>query len=231
LKVLSKVYLVALLLFVFNNSGAQIKYEQFTLGAGAGPATAYAGADQPQTKAAFYVGGYYYPVQFFNVGLEVQDGTLTGVPMLNSANAKDFSNSYKALILDANLYLGVFFKGQQNGFLNVIQNFYGGLGYGVMFNNINNAELGNPVVTDNVTNTLKAIAFKSGYECTILKNRYNAPLLKADLSARFYYINGMGLDGYYYLAKTYSFYTYYAIGLKYIFIIKTTYGRGYKKYD
>ena len=231
MKVLTKIYITLLLLFVFSSLGAQTRYQQFTLGAGAGAATAYAGANQPQTKAAFYADACYYPWPVFNFGLEAQRGTLSGIPTTDSRNPKDFNNSYNALIVDANLYLGVFFDGQQNGFLNVIRNFYGGVGYGAMFNSINNVDLVNRGATDNVTNTLKVLQFKSGYECTILKNQYNEPLLKADLSTRFYYVNGKGLDGYYNSAKTYGFYTYYAIGLKYTFIIRTTYGQGYKKYD
>jgi len=232
LKVLTKIYLIALLLFVFGSSSAQIKYQQITLGAGAGAATAYAGAGQPQTKAAFYVGADYYPVQVFNFGMEAQSGTLSGIPVPGSRDLKSFSNSYKAVILDANLYLGAFFDGRQSGFLNFIRNFYGGVGYGVMFNSINNVDLANPGTTNNLTNTLKVISFKSGYEFAILKNRGNEPLLKADLSTRFYYVDGKGLDGYYEnFAKNHSFYTYYAIGLKYTFILKTSYGQGYKKYD
>jgi len=232
LKILTKIYLVALLLVVCSKISAQITYQQFTIGAGAGAATAYAGADLPQTKAAFYAGACYYPVPVFNFGLEAQSGTLSGMPAPGSHDLKNFSNSYKTLILDANLYLGVFFNGQQNGFLNFIRNFYGGVGYGVMFDNIDNVNLANPGTTNNLTNTLKVISFKSGYEFNILKNSDNEPLLKADLSTRLYYVNGKGLDGYYErFAKSHSFYTCYAIGLKYTFVMKTSYTKGYKKYD
>jgi hypothetical protein len=232
LKGSTKIYLFAFLFLIFNRLSAQIRYQQFTLGGGAGAATAYAGADLPKTNAAFYVSACYYPITFFNVGLEGQSGTLSGVSTPQSIDLKSFNNNFKSIVLDANLYLGAFFGAQQNGFLNFIKNFYGGVGYGVMINNVDNANLGELKITDHINNTLSIIQFNSGYEFNILKNRVDEPLLKADLSARFYYVTGKGIDGYYdTYSKTHSYYTYFAVGLKYTFITGSSYGRGYKKYD
>jgi hypothetical protein len=231
-KGLAKVYLVFFLVFVFNALRAQTRYQQFTLGGGAGAATAYAGAAQIQTNAAFYTSACYYPATVFNIELEGQAGVLSGVSPYNSRNLKSFSNSYRAVILDANLYLGVFFDPQKSAFLNVIKDFYGGIGYGIMANSINNTDITSRNTIDHVNNTLKIIPIKGGYEYNIIRNKYNEPVLKADLSASFYYVNAKGLDGYYdNYAKASSFFTYYAIGLKYTIIIRTPYGRGYNKFD
>jgi hypothetical protein len=224
--------LLVLLLFAISRLSAQIRYQQFTVGAGAGAATAYAGAAQNKTNAAFYGGMCYYPTPAFNVGLEVQGGTLSGAAPPNNIDLKSFTNSYKAFVLDANLYLGAFVDGDKNGFSNIIKNFYGGVGYGVLMGSINNFDLGNRISTDHINNTINIIPFNAGYEFSIVKNIYHEPVLKADISARLYYVDGRGLDGYYDIyAKSSSYYTFYSIGLKYTFIIHPSYGKGYKKYD
>ena len=107
-KGLAKIYLVVFLVFVFSASRAQTRYQQFTLGGGAGVATAYAGAAQPQANPAFYTSACYYPSTVFNVELEGQAGMLSGVAPLRSIDLKSFRNNYESIILDANLYLGVF---------------------------------------------------------------------------------------------------------------------------
>jgi len=232
LKDLTKLYLFVFLLFVFSGASAQTRYQQFTTGGGAAVATAYAGAGVPQTNAAFYAGIGYYPYPVFNIELEGQSGTLSGVSMPGAKNLKNFNNNYKAVILDANLYLGVFFDAQKNGFLNVIKNFYGGIGYGVIAGSINNVEIPITGNINHVNNTLKMIPFKGGYEYDILRNKYNEPLLKIDVSATLNYVMGHGLDGYYdSYAKGYSFYAFYNVGIKYTFIIHSTYGKSYNKFD
>jgi hypothetical protein len=232
LKNLIKIYLVVALLFVFSGLSAQTRYQQFTIGGGAGAATAFAGADIIQTNPAFYASACYYPMPVFNIDLEGQLGTLSGDPAGKGIDLKGFTNNYKAVILDANLHLGAFFDPEKNGFLNVLKNFYGGLGYGVMNNSVSNIYILNTKTTNHVTNTLHMIAFDGGYECNILRNKYNEPLLKASLSLNLYDVPAKGLDGYYdNYARAYSYYTYYSVGLKYTIIIKAPYGKGYNKFD
>jgi hypothetical protein len=232
LKIPAKIFVLVFLSFVFSHLYAQTRYQQFTLGGGLGAATAYAGADRPQTNIAFYANACYYPVPVFNVCFEGQGGALSGAADSKSRSHKSFNNNYKAVIVDANLYLGVFFDPEKNKFLNVIKNFYGGVGYGVIANSINNVDLANIKTTNHVNNTLNMVPFKGGYEYSILKNRYNEPVLKADFSATFNYVIGKGLDGYYdNYAGAFSFYAFYAVGLKYTFIIHATYGKSYNKFD
>ena len=232
MKDLTKLYIFFFLLFVFSSASAQTRYQQFTAGGGAGAAKAYAGADVPKINTAFYADIGYYPFSVFNIELEGQSGTLSGVSSFNSRSLKNFNNNYQAVILDANLYLGVFFDAQKNSFLNVIKNFYGGVGYGVISCSINNVEIPITGAINHVNNTLKIIPFKAGYEYDIFRNSYNEPLLKIDVSARLNYVMGQGLDGYYdSYAKAYSFYAFYAVGIKYTFIIHSTYGKSYNKFD
>ena len=229
---MTKLYLFVFLLFVFSGVSAQTRYQQFTVGGGAGATTAYAGADLPKTNAAFYADIGYYPFSVFNIELEGQSGTLSGVSALNSRSLKNFNNNYKAVIVDANLYLGVYFDAQKNQFLNVIKNFYGGVGYGIIAGSINNVEIPITGNVNHVNNTLKIIPFKAGYEYDLLRNSYNEPLLKIDVSARLNYVMGQGLDGYYdSYAKAHSFYAFYNVGIKYTFIIHSTYGKSYNKFD
>jgi len=232
LKGIIKIPIFIGLFFIFSEASAQLQYQQIALGGGAGAAMAYAGAAKPQTNAAFYADICYYPVPVFNIGIEGQEGTLSGISLLNSRNHKNFSNSYKAVAVDANLYLGVFFKDQDDGFINVIKNFYGGIGFGVIANSVNNVNLLNATLMDHVNNTLKMIPFKGGYEYNILTNRAGEPVLKADVSLTLNYVVGKGLDGYYdNYANTTSFYTFYAIGLKYTIPIGGKHARDYNKFD
>lgn len=232
LQSLTRTYLIFFLVFVFSRISAQTRYQQLTLGGGIGVATAYAGAGLPQTNPAFYTSACYYPFPVFNIELEGQAGMLSGGELNKSRDLKNFKNNYQAVILDANLYLGVFFDPQKSAFLNVIKNFYGGVGYGVIANSVNNTDLINPNTTDHVNNTLKLIPVTGGFEYDILKNKYNEPVLKANFSATFNYTIGKGLDGYYdNYGKAFNFYNYYAVGLKYTIIIRAAYGRGYNKFD
>ena len=232
MKIWAKVYSVAFLLFAFSGLKAQTRYQQLTLGGGAGAAMAYAGAALSQTNIAFYASASYYPVPVFNIDLEAQAGTLSGAPSNKSKSKKKFTDSYNAVILDANLYLGAFFDPQTSGFLNVIRNFYGGVGYSVMANSVNNVDLADIKTTNHIDNTINVVPFRTGYECSILKNRYNEPVLKADFSFTFNYTIGKGLDGYYdSYSKSFNFYNFYAVGLKYTIIVKAAYGKGYNKYD
>src|ERR1700733_12102390 len=140
----TKIYLSVFLFFIFSGLRAQTRYQQFTLGGGAGAATAYAGAATPQSNGAFYADACYYPFPVFNIEAEGQAGNLSGISSNSRKDLKNFNNSYNAVIFDANLYLGVFFVPQKNGFLNIIKNFYGGIGYGVIVNKESNTDLLNP---------------------------------------------------------------------------------------
>jgi len=229
---LNKIFLTAVCLFSSGTIIAQTSYQQITLGGGPGAATAYAGADVPKTDVAFYVDAAYYPIPLFNIGFQGQSGMLGGTAAPKSINFKSFKNTYQAVTLTGQLYLGVFYEDGKNSVLNALRNFYGGAGFGVMASNIYNVDITAPKITDHVTNTLRMVPITGGYEFNILKNKFNEPLLKANFSSAFYYIIGKGLDGYYdNNSKSFDYYTYYAIGLNYTIILHGYHGRNYNKFD
>ena len=229
---MNKLLLIAICLFFPGAIIAQTSYQQLTLGGGPGVATAYAGADIPKTDLAFYLDAAYYPIPLFNIGLQGQSGMLGGSAVPKSINVKSFKNTYQAVMLTGQLYLGVFYQEGANTFLNALRNFYGGIGFGVMDNDIYNTDISTPKVTDHVTNSLRMVPITGGYEFNILKNKFNEPLLKANISSAFYYITGKGLDGYYdNNSKSFDYYTYYAIGLKYTIVMHANHGRSYNKFD
>ena len=229
---LNRILLFAFCLFCPGAVIAQTSYQQITLGGGLGGATAYAGANSPKTDLAFYVDAAYYPIPLFNIGLQGQSGMLGGARAPNSINPKSFKNTYQAAMLTGQLYLGVFYQEGASSFLNALRNFYGGAGYGVIANNIYNTDISAAKITNHVTNTLHMVPVTGGYEFNILKNKFNEPLLKANFSSAFYYIIGKGLDGYYdNNSKSFDFYTFYAIGLKYTIILHANHGRSYNKFD
>ncbi len=213
---------------------AQTRYQQITLGGGLGAATAYAGESVPETEAAFYADVAYYPVPEVFFDAQAQFGSLGGKATTGSLNQKAFANRYQSAMITGQLFLGVFYPAGDNSFLNFIRNFYGGTGYGVMANNVRYTDLSDPKVIDQTTNTLRFVPINGGYEFNWLKNRFNEPVLKVNISSSFYYIMGKGLDGYTSAnsyANSFSFYTYYSIGLKYTLIIHGGYGRSYNKFD
>jgi hypothetical protein len=229
---LNKVVLIVTYLFIAGWANAQTAYQQFTLGGGPGAATAYAGAALPKTEAAFYIDAGFYPIADGFINLQGQSGTLAGDAEPGSINHKSFQNSYKSVTLNAQLFLGVFYKEGNNGFLNFIRKFYGGSGYGVIINNITNVSVAAARTKEVVTNRLDIIPVTGGYEFNVLRNAYNEPMLKINISSTFYYVPAKGLDGYSDVnAAPYSYYTYYAIGLKYIFIVHTRPHRDYNRLD
>lgn len=228
---LVRLYIAAILLFFSATVQAQ-RYDQLTFGAGGGLAAAYAGAPIAQTNPVFYVDAAYYPFPLVNAGVELQDGQLSGTTTLQNRNHKAFTNNYKAVVLDANLFLGAFFQPGGSGFFNIIRNFYAGAGYGDMINQINYLSLGVNSAPNRESNNLRMIPFKLGYEYNIINDRFSEPVLKLDLSFRFNYIIGKGVDGYYdNYTRSFDFYNFYAVGLKYTIVMHHTFGRGYAGYD
>jgi hypothetical protein len=224
--------LIVFSLFTAGTVKAQSAYQQITLGGGIGAATAYAGASLPQTEAAFYADAGFYPFTDGYINLQAQSGMLAGNAVPGAKNFKSFVNNYKSVTLSGQLFLGVFYSEGNNGFLNFIRKFYGGIGFGVVAGNITNSSFTDRDVKENLTNTLDIIPVTGGYEFNILKNRNNEPVLKINISSTFYYVPAKGLDGYSDVnAAPYSYYTYYAIGLKYIFILHTRPHRDYNRLD
>ena len=229
---MNKAVLLITLQFTTGLANAQTAYQQFTLGGGIGAATAYAGAALPKTDVAFDIDAGFYPVADGFINLQAQSGTLAGAAEPGSINHKSFQNRYKSLTINAQLFLGIFYEESNSGFLNFIRNFYGGSGYGVIINNTTNVSVAAAKTQDVVTNRLGIIPVTGGYEFNVLRNGHNEPMLKVNISSVFYYVPSKGLDGYNDVhAASYSYFTYFGIGFKYIFAVPARPHRDYNRLD
>ena len=223
--------LMVSIVFIPGILKAQSSFQQLTFGGGVGVAGAYAGAQVQKTTLAAFAAAGYYPIPDLNFNLEGQVGALAGAAIPGQKDLKSFNNHYQAIMLDADIHLGLFFDYRQSNFLTIIKGFYGGAGYGVVNDNVTNTDLANPKTTDNVKNTVRMVPVILGYEYNLL-NQYNEPFLKLCLSYSFNYCLDKGIDGY---PTTYTnganYYNYISAGIKYTIILRGVSGRTYNKLD
>ena len=218
---MNKIFLFIFLIFVATYVKAQDEYDykQIALGIGAGNEIAYAGTQINKTEIAYFGNVNYYPTPFINFKFQVQAGKLSGSSLLykNDYNIKNYINNYWAVILEGNVQLGALFDNADN--LSFIKNFYAGTGFGVMNNKVVNTKSDNIYITNIlVSSTSKTclIPIKLGYDYNLIKDQYEQPVLKIDLSYTFNYTIGKGIDGYYDKHSNHLKYFYfYSVGLKY----------------
>jgi hypothetical protein len=210
---------------------AQTNVPQITFGGGDGLASAFTGTTLQKTTLAFYGDAAFYPAPYLNLNIEGQAGSLEGAAP-NNKNRKSFNNNLRAVVINGELQAGAFIAPDKGSFSNLVRNIYVGTGFGLISSNITNINIVNSKVTDHVTNTLHMVPFKLGYECNIIKNSYNNPVLKVDGYLTLNYIDARGLDGYYdHYSKSINFYNYYAIGLRYAISLYHIGARSYNKFD
>jgi len=226
----TKYFIPVIIVLFAGRLKAQNRLQQIAIGAGAGFATAYAGAQQPETKWAWFGDAGYYVTPYFNIDIQGQAGTLGGTS-ITIKNPKSFSSSYRAATAEARVQLGQFFDPHDNRFLIFAKNIYVGAGYGFIRSDINNVALRNQQTIDHVKSNIPMVPVKLGYEFNLVNN-YGEPLIKADFSYSFNYTIGKGLDGYYdNTSKSFNFYNYYAFGLKYLITIGGPHKHSYDKFD
>lgn len=217
-------------MFIYAGVAGQNRYQQVSIDGGGGVSQAFAGAISPQINPAFYGGMSYYPIHDLNFTGLVQGGVLSGNTLPRAEDPKQFRNSYTALDAEANVYLGIFFNHDNGAFLNALKGFYAGAGFGYMSCRITNAQLKAVDITDHISNNLKFIPLRSGYEFDLLHNQYQEPLLKVILSSTLYYVADRGLDGYYDpTSSARGFFVSYTVGVKYTFAFRGNAGNRYNK--
>lgn len=229
---MNKLYVFLALVLACGAASGQTRFQQITIDGGVGATQAYAGAASSPINPAVYGGLSYYPIPDIYLQAAAQAGLLAGHPLQGAPDRKSFSNKYMGFDADVNVRLGIFFDYQNNDFLNVIKNFYAGAGIGYMSCRITNAEVSSYGTTDHLSNNLKYMPIRTGYEFNLLHNQYGTPLLKINLSTTFYYVADRGLDGYYDpSSKPWSLYMSYSVTAKYTFTFHGLYGHRYNRYD
>lgn len=92
-------------------------------------------------KGSFAYAGYgsfdFYFTPFITAGLEAQMGIIKGGDKVNDPHLREFTNAYKAFILNGKVRAGEFTDFYYSDFLNYTKGFYIGTGLGIIQNNMN----------------------------------------------------------------------------------------------
>ncbi len=110
-----------------------------------------------------------------------------------------YINNYKAFILHADFQLGAGIDYSDSWFLNIVKNFYGGTGLGVISNTntVQRTSVVDPTYVFPGTNSSidLMVPIRVGYEFKIYDN-YNEPGMAIDIGYIHTFAFGEGLDGY-----------------------------------
>lgn len=147
----------------------------------------------------------YYYTPYVPLTAELQFGRLEGGSTQTDQYKRAYTNNYKALIFHGDIQLGQWIDYSYSDFWNVMKNFYGGTGIGVIFDDVKNQrtnlipEPGEPVGsytfpgTDHSTDLL--IPLRAGYEFKFF-NEYDEPYIRIDIEYEHNIVFNEGLDGY-----------------------------------
>jgi hypothetical protein len=221
---------------------AQVGYNYAQYGLGISTGVFKASTDVPNQKshAALAFNFNYYTTPYVNFTLEYQFGKVSGGAIEaigDSPSAEDlanylktdpylrsYSNSYKHIMLYADVQAGEIMDYSNDGFLNkALRNFYLGTGIGMIYNKMDYIQRNSPDDTyvygglDKGTNVV--IPARFGYQFKIY-NAYDEPAFLVDLGYQKNFVLGYGLDGYadpILVTKSYESYSAFHIGVKFNF--------------
>jgi hypothetical protein len=200
---LKKYILLVAVVFAFGKAQAQsgYNYNSFGIGAGAGLVHPLADLKKGFSNQAYHGDFTYYYNPYMPIVLEFQVGKLRGGgnTVAEDKDTRKFENKYKVLMLHLNYQLGDAIDYYRSDFLNIIKNFYGGIGVGAMFNNVNTNRFSlidqgyQFPGKDKTVNLVVPVRF--GYEFKIF-DYYGVPKFGIDIGYQHNVTFGEGLDGY-----------------------------------
>jgi len=176
-------------------------YQEWGVGAGAFYERGYTNITQQNSHFGFNVNAIYNYNPYLPIEAEIQVGQLSGggnSPQLDPYG-RHYTNNYKAFLVHGDFQLGAGIDYSDNWFLNIVKNFYGGTGLGVVFNNnsVQRTSIYQPSYVfpgkDGGTDLL--IPIRVGYEFKIFDD-YNEPAFAIDIGYVHTIDIGEGLDGY-----------------------------------
>lgn len=194
-----------LLLFFFLTAatlGARSQtynYNAFGIGGGVSAVYPYVDLKQGKNTFVFNVTGYYNISPYLPIGLEFQTGSISGGSIKDDPNNREFTNSYKAIILHGDLYLGQIIDYDFSDFKHIIKDFYIGSGVGVINNDMTYIVRTRPgtdyVFPGQNKSTSLMVPIRFGYEFK-LYNSYGDNFVAINLGYIHNFTWGEGLDGY-----------------------------------
>ncbi len=213
---------------------AQLSYNYtgYSIGAGGGAALADADIAQHLTKSAFFVNFNYNYSPYTTFTAELQAGNLAGGNPKTDKDTRAFVNSYKAVLLYADLQLGEYINYQNRTFLSAIKDIYVGSGFGVIQNQmsfVQRESLNNPgyIFPGQDVSTEIMLPLRVGYEFKFY-NDYREPYIRLNLNYQENWVYGEGLDGYndppaMFKNNHVDRYALFSVGVKYSFGIPISY--------
>ncbi len=197
-----KLFLICLVCLGTFTAKAQLGYEygEYDLGFAGGANTVLGDAETTIRTKSAHLNFTYNPSPFINYVLEAQIGDLRGGNALVTQTGREFTNSYVAVFLRAQVQAGELMDYSQSRVKNALKNLYFSTGVGYMVNkmtSINRQSVLNPTIytygLDNSNSII--IPARIGYEFKIF-NSYNQPLIKIDLGYQMNFSTNDNVDGF-----------------------------------
>jgi hypothetical protein len=176
-------------------------YNSFGFGIGASYNHPLADLKKAYSDLGYNANFTYYYNPYVPIVVEFQMGKLRGGgnTVAEDKDTRRFENKYKALILRVDYQLGDAIDYYRSGFLNILKNFYGGIGVGAMFNNVDAnrfslIDIGYQFPGKQKTVNI-VVPIRFGYEFKIF-DYYGVPKFGIDIGYQHNVTFGEGLDGY-----------------------------------
>lgn len=174
--------------------GADVSYER-----------GYTNITQQNSHPSVNLNYIYNYNPYLPIEAELQIGKLSGGGLTTNLDpfGREYTNNYYALIVHADVQLGAGIDYEGSTILNIIKNFYGGSGFGIVINN-NKVQRTNVIAANGPltyvfpgkNNSISpTIPLRFGYEFKIFDD-YNQPSFAIDLGYIHSFVFGEGLDGY-----------------------------------
>lgn len=193
--------IVAVSVSIAANAQSGYNYNNFGFGFGVSGLRPQADLKKQYNDLGYHANFTYYYNPYVPIEIELQLGKLRGGGD-NVADDKDtrkFLNTYKALMIHIDYQLGDAIDYQRNGFLNIIKNFYGGIGFGAILNSVavnrNSLLVPSYVFPGNNKSVNLIVPIRFGYEFKIY-DYYGIPKFGINLGYVHNVTFGEGLDGY-----------------------------------
>lgn len=189
----------SLVITAISAKSQSYNYNLFGIGANVSSVFSYTDLATGKNTNAFNVTGYYNYTPYIPIGLEFQMGKLSGGGRNTDTHGREFTNSYKALILHADVYLGQLIAYDFSTPLHILKDFYVGSGIGFINNNMTDiarVQAGTGYVfpgNDKSTNIM--VPLRVGYEFR-LNNNFGEQVMGINIGYITNFTWGEGLDGY-----------------------------------
>ena len=196
---MKKYLLVFTISLFFIKSFGQYNYYRLSVGGSFGTNVAFADLNKKRPAQTLAFNLDYNLTPFMSVGFEYQNGTLAGGDKENDPHLRYFKNSYSSFTAGGKVQLGQVVDFESNNFLYAIRGLYGGIGVGIIKNNLKDIVRVKPtdgwVFPGTSKSTGIAVPINAGINFNLL-DRWGYTRYIFNINYQFNVTTGEGLDGY-----------------------------------